>query len=93
MRPVQEEGTFPKTTTKKPGNEEKRLQAQVVIVKENDRLSGIVLKRYGKVNDRILSFVKKANPEIQDVNYIEAGWKITLPELSDTCTMKEVRYE
>mgnify|MGYP003681882887 CR=1 FL=1 len=73
------------------GVDEKAIsQDQYVTVKENDWLSEIVLKRYGKVSEQILSFVKKSNPEIKNVNHIEAGWKIFLPELSDTYSKNEL---
>ncbi len=65
-------------------------QDQYVTVKENDWLSEIVLKRYGKVSEQILSFVKKSNPEIKDVNHIEAGWKVFLPEFKDTLLKSEL---
>ena len=54
-----------------------------IVVKKGDLLSGIVLKRYGQVNDRILSMVQQANPIIKDLNYLEIGWLITLPDLNE----------
>ncbi len=65
-------------------------QDRYVTVKENDWLSEIVLKRYGKVSEPILSFVKKSNPEIKNVNHIEAGWKVFLPEFNDTHSKNEL---
>ena len=52
---------------------------EVVTVKANDSLSGIITKRYGKVDDEILALIRKANPQINSIDHIEVGWKIVLP--------------
>jgi general secretion pathway protein A len=54
----------------------------IVTVKKDEWLSEIILKRYGKINDRILASIKKANPQIKDINYIQEGWKIILPDIN-----------
>ena len=55
--------------------------SQIITVVKNDILSRIALRRYGRVSERILAYIQKVNPEIRDVNYIEVGQRIVLPEL------------
>ena len=55
---------------------------KVVTVKRNEWLSDISLKRYGKVNDEILAFIQKSNSHIKDLDHIEVGWKIILPDFN-----------
>jgi len=77
--------TFPDIADKVMQPKEKS-PPEIITVKKDDWLSKIVSARYGKVSQRILSLVKEANPQIDDVNYIEVGWKILLPELNDNDT-------
>jgi general secretion pathway protein A len=60
-----------------------RASYRIVTVGKNEWLSEIILKRYGTMNDRILASIKKANSQIKDINYIQEGWKIILPDINN----------
>jgi phage tail protein X len=51
---------------------------RIVIAKEGDSVSQIILREFGRVDVRLLEAVKKLNPEIEDVNRI-VGHEIKLP--------------
>jgi general secretion pathway protein A len=72
------------------GDWEKALGKQqwVTVVKEGDSLSGIIMQRYGKYDERILSTVLRENPEILSPDRIRAGKTIKLPELNFDRTLK-----
>jgi hypothetical protein len=53
----------------------------MITVKKDEWLSRIVLRRYGKMNDTIMAAVRKVNPHIKDIDYIQEGWTIFLPEM------------
>lgn len=59
---------------------------RIVTVEKNEWLSDIILKRYGKINGRVLASIKKANPQIKNINYIQEGWKIILPDINRAST-------
>jgi type II secretory pathway predicted ATPase ExeA len=63
---------------------EKALSKQqwVMVVEEGDSLSGIIMRRYGKYDETILSTVLRENPEILSPDRIRAGKTIKLPELN-----------
>ena len=45
-------------------------------------VSTFALKEYGIINDTILDYIKRANPQIEDLDRIEIGQAITLPTLN-----------
>jgi general secretion pathway protein A len=55
--------------------------SQTITVAKGDILSRIVLKRYGMVNKKILNFIKSVNSGIRNVDHIEIGQRIFLPEI------------
>jgi hypothetical protein len=52
-----------------------------VIVKKDDTLFRLTIRAYGFSNEKVLMFVKKSNPSIKDIKYIEAGSTIIFPPL------------
>jgi type II secretory pathway predicted ATPase ExeA/phage tail protein X len=54
---------------------------KTVLAKEGDIVSSLVLKEYGILSDTICDIVKRANPEIEDLDQISIGQKIILPNL------------
>ena len=57
-------------------------QQWVMVVEEGDSLSRIIMRRYGKYDERILSTVLLENPEILSPDRIRVGQPIKLPELN-----------
>ncbi len=53
-----------------------------VSAKEGDIVSALALVHYGTINDTIIDIVKRANPEILDLDRIEIGQKINFPTLT-----------
>ena len=54
---------------------------KVVFTKRNDFITSLALREYGILNNTILDIIKRANPEIKDLNQISTGQKINLPPL------------
>jgi general secretion pathway protein A len=54
-----------------------------VVVKEGDSLYDIVVRTYGK-NDKILAYILRANPQIEDPDKIIPGQVVQLPQLNRT---------
>ena len=71
------------TGVEEPGYYREKTPDYSVDVNKNDWLSSIIFKRYGMVNSYIISLVLKANPNIKNMNHIEVGWKIFLPDLDN----------
>jgi phage tail protein X len=55
----------------------------VVTVRSGDTISYICIKHYGTFSPEIAATVLQANPRISDINVIDAGWEIILPDLDD----------
>ena len=58
-----------------------RKNYKVVSTKRNEFISSLALREYGISNNTILDIIKRANPEIKDLNQISTGQKINLPPL------------
>ena len=54
---------------------------KIVTVKFGDMVSSLALKEYGILNDTIFDVVKRANPQISDLDKIDIGQDIILPPL------------
>jgi phage tail protein X len=54
---------------------------KTIIVKEGDTFTGLALKVYGRVEEGVLDFVRKHNPELEDVNSLAVGQKLVFPPL------------
>jgi general secretion pathway protein A len=61
------------------------------IVKKKDNLYRLTIQAYGFSNDQVLMFVKKNNPSIKDIRYIEVGSTIIFPPLDKS--LKESNNE
>ncbi len=57
---------------------------RAVIIKPGETLAELALTVYGYVNNDLLDFLKKQNPDIEDINLIEVGQIIKLPPLGDS---------
>jgi general secretion pathway protein A len=57
---------------------------KTVVVKQNDNLTRIIQRAYGRYKDRFLEQVLRENPEIQTPDFILVGQVIRLPELEPT---------
>jgi type II secretory pathway predicted ATPase ExeA/phage tail protein X len=65
----------------------------VVTVNEGDTVAKLAADFYGKVDDHILKAVKKANPDLTNVDMVHKGEKISLPPLASTGrTASQVLY-
>ena len=53
----------------------------IAIVEKDDTLFRLTIRAYGFSNEKVLMFVKKNNPSIKDIRYIEAGSTIIFPPL------------
>jgi hypothetical protein len=53
-----------------------RIEKRIITVKPGDTLLGLVMEIYGYADKRTLEQIQRENPEIRDVNLIEAGQKI-----------------
>ena len=73
------ESTGTKETTK-ISRKEKKYPIKA-IVKKKDNLYRLTIRAYGFCNERVLMFVKKNNPSIKDIRYIETGSTIIFPPL------------
>jgi len=54
----------------------------IVVVKKNETLTELTTAVYGYADKNILELIQKYNPEIEDINLIEVGQKISFPQLS-----------
>jgi len=54
-----------------------------VVVRGGDSMSTIALRKYGQASDTILDLLKLANPDLKDINLINVGQSIRLPELGE----------
>lgn len=62
-----------------------------ITVKEGDTLAEIAIIHYGKADDKILMDIKEANPGIEDVDIIDEGQEIFIPNIfSLTSTLYSV---
>ena len=55
-----------------------------VSAREGDIVSALALVEYGTINDTLIDIVRRANPDIPDLNLIEIGQTINLPTLDIT---------
>jgi phage tail protein X len=53
----------------------------VVLVKKGDQLTRLATEVYGFSNPAVLEWIKKHNPQLQDVNRVDIGMSLTLPPL------------
>ena len=58
-------------------------QERSVTVKPGNNLARLTMAAYGYVNSELLDFIKKKNPEIDDINVIAAGQVIKFPPLDE----------
>jgi len=63
---------------------------KMVFAKDGDMISSLVLREYGILNDTIFDVVKRANPDIEDLDKISIGQKIILPNLGINSRIVEV---
>ncbi|MCK5010247.1 MAG: AAA family ATPase, partial [Deltaproteobacteria bacterium] len=63
---------------------------KMVFAKAGDMISSLVLREYGILNDTIFDVVKRANPDIEDLDKISIGQKIVLPNLGINSRIVEV---
>ncbi|MBW1922167.1 MAG: AAA family ATPase [Deltaproteobacteria bacterium] len=54
---------------------------KIVVVKEGDTLTGLAASVYGWVDEGIIEMLKRSNPQIRDINWIDVGQKITFPPI------------
>ena len=69
--------------------EQKKEPSRIIIVGRGDTLSGLIRRIYGTTSDDIVAMVRKANPNIKNINKIKPGQKIFLPQLGQTTEEKE----
>jgi general secretion pathway protein A len=50
-------------------------------VKRGDLVGRVALEVYGSANSAILDWIRKNNPQLRDLNRVEAGTQLTLPPL------------
>jgi len=50
-------------------------------VKRGDLIGRVALEVYGSANSAVLDWIRKNNPQLRDVNRVEAGMQLTLPPL------------
>ena len=62
---------------------------KTVSAREGDIVSTLVLEEYGILSDTICDIVKRANPEIEDLDQISIGQKIILPNLDNDSMIVE----
>ncbi|MCL6583989.1 MAG: AAA family ATPase [bacterium] len=57
---------------------------RVVVAEKGDFISRMAIKLYGceKVSDELLAAIRKANPHIANLNFIEPGQKVYFPDLT-----------
>lgn len=67
---------------KPPVQEKKKEPTRIIIVGRGDTLSGLTRRIYGTTGDDIVAMVKKANPDMKNVDKIKPGQRIILPPLS-----------
>jgi len=63
---------------------------KVVFAKMGDMVSSLALREYKILNDTIFDIVKRANPEIKDLDRISIGQKIIIPSLDIESTIVEI---
>jgi phage tail protein X len=62
----------------------------IVFAKEGDMVSAMAVQEYGVSNKTIWDIIKRANPDIQDLDRIVVGQKIILPALDmDSIILKD----
>ncbi|MGC9195171.1 MAG: AAA family ATPase [Syntrophobacteraceae bacterium] len=72
----------PKAETLPPETIQKGQLASSMVVKKGDSVNKLLLDIYGKVNESTLASFKNLNPQIKNLNKIEAGKKIFLPPVA-----------
>jgi general secretion pathway protein A len=50
-------------------------------VKRGDLVGRVALEVYGSANSAVLDWIRKNNPQLRDINRVEAGTQLTLPPL------------
>ena len=50
-------------------------------VKRGDLIGRVALEVYGSANSAVLDWIRKNNPQLRDLNRVEAGTQLTLPPL------------
>jgi len=55
-----------------------------IVTKEGDTLTSLAIRGYGFVNTTILDLLIRNNPELEDVDRIEAGKRVFFPPLFET---------
>lgn len=65
------------------------LMERTLTVKEGQTLAELAMTVYGYANNDVLNFIKEKNPEIENINIIEAGQVIKFP-LPDDLTQGQV---
>ncbi len=74
--------TEPPLQEQAEGEQELTQEAVTVTVKEGDTLAQLATDVYGRADQKLLEFIKRHNPDIRDVNWINVGQKIVFPPLS-----------
>jgi general secretion pathway protein A len=55
--------------------------ATVRTVKKGDQIARVALEVYGASNNAVLDWIRKNNPQLQDLNRVEVGMQLILPPL------------
>jgi general secretion pathway protein A len=55
--------------------------ATVRTVKKGDQIARVALEVYGSSNSAVLDWIRKNNPQLQNLNRVEVGMQLTLPPL------------
>jgi len=63
---------------------------KLVFARRGDMVSSIALKEYGIFNATICDIIKRANPEIKDLDQIDIGQKIIIPKLDIDSIIVEI---
>jgi len=50
-------------------------------VKKGDQVVRVALEVYGSSSNAVLDWIKKNNPQLRDLNFIDVGMQLTLPPL------------
>lgn len=62
---------------------------KTVFARRGDFVSSLALREYGILNDTICDIIKRANPQIEDLNEINIGQEINLPALDSNSIILE----
>jgi general secretion pathway protein A len=62
---------------------------KTVFARRGDYVSSLALREYGITNDTICDIIKRANPQIEDLNKIDIGQEIKLPALDTNSIILE----